>query len=213
MNSASIALAAVRNRLRILGKSDADIAAIEATPDLLHAGRRQRGPRADRRHGGAAPDRARRRTSSAPSAGATNPVFMIGDLSKVWLVANVREEDAPLICTRAIRWRCACWPFRAGCSRRRLTYVGAVDRCDTHRLPVRAEVENPDGDAEAGDVRQLPHHHRRGRRRIRRCRRTRWSTRAIPAHVWVANRQGKTLAIRPIRPGAARTAWSRCWPG
>ena len=36
MNSASIALAAVHNRLRIMGKTDADIAAIEAAPDFLH---------------------------------------------------------------------------------------------------------------------------------------------------------------------------------
>ena len=69
---------------------------------------------------------------------------MIGDLSKVWLVANVREEDAPL-CTSAIRSRCACWPIPAGCSRRGLTYVAPSIDPNTHRLPVRAEVDNPDG--------------------------------------------------------------------
>ena len=31
------------------------------------------------------------------SAGASSPVFMIGDLSKVWMVANAREDDAPYL--------------------------------------------------------------------------------------------------------------------
>ena len=31
------------------------------------------------------------------SSGASNPVYTIGDLSKVWLIANVREADTALV--------------------------------------------------------------------------------------------------------------------
>ncbi len=55
LNSTSAALAAVRNRLRILGKSDADIAEIEAAPDVTRL------PIRIPRHGA---DRRRRRAAS-----------------------------------------------------------------------------------------------------------------------------------------------------
>jgi len=52
LRSAEIARAAARNRLRILGKSAAEIAAQENSPNAQQMNRR-RGTRADRRHGGA----------------------------------------------------------------------------------------------------------------------------------------------------------------
>ncbi|HEY1413899.1 MAG TPA: efflux RND transporter periplasmic adaptor subunit, partial [Rhodopila sp.] len=92
MNGAQIALAAVRSRLRILGKSDADIDAIETTRDplTLDADTVVRAP-----IGGTVVQRqvGLGQNIVSASSGASSPVFMIGDLSKLWLVANAREED------------------------------------------------------------------------------------------------------------------------
>jgi len=76
--------------------------------------------------------------------GAPNPVFSIGDLSKVWLVANVREVDAPLMKVGcAVEVRVPAFPDRAFAAR--LTWVAAAVDPATHRLPVRAEIDNRDG--------------------------------------------------------------------
>ncbi|HEY1411836.1 MAG TPA: efflux RND transporter periplasmic adaptor subunit, partial [Rhodopila sp.] len=86
-NSASIALAAVRSRLRILGKSDAQIDQIENAPDFLHldADTVVTAPIAgtvEQRQIGLG------QNIVSASSGASTPVFMIADLSKVWLIGN-----------------------------------------------------------------------------------------------------------------------------
>ena len=88
LRSADIALAAVRNRLRILGRSDAEIEQLEKV-DRIGAETIVSAPIdgtvIQRKIG----------LGQYINAGATDPVFNIGDLSKVWLIANVRESDAP----------------------------------------------------------------------------------------------------------------------
>lgn len=195
---ASIALAAVRNRLRILGKSDGDIDAIEAAPDFLRldADSFVRAPisgTVTQRQVGLG------QNIVSASSGASTPVYLIGDLSKVWLVANAREEDAPLLHTgdpvEVNVLALPGHPFSA-----RLTYVGASIDPNTHRLAVRAEVENPKGELKPemlagfriiiGEDASAP---------------------AVPqnalvyegsaAHVWVADPATKTLAIRSVKVG------------
>lgn len=92
-HSAEIGLASVRNRLKIFGKSDAEIAALQ------HASiARSSNPEAvipapidgtviQRQVG----------LGQYIQAASSNPVYTIGNLSTVWLVASVREADAPLI--------------------------------------------------------------------------------------------------------------------
>ena len=71
------------------------------------------------------------------------PVFTIGDMSKVWLLANVPEEDAPSMRVgEAVEAHVLAFPSRVSA---RLTYVAAAIDPATHRLAVRAEVENSDG--------------------------------------------------------------------
>ena len=95
MRAQEIALAAVRNRLRILGKSDQEIA-------LIENGAAQRmepvayvvapiGGTVTQRQVGLG------QYILSVQSGASTPVYTIGDLSTVWLVANAREADAPLI--------------------------------------------------------------------------------------------------------------------
>jgi cobalt-zinc-cadmium efflux system membrane fusion protein len=80
---------------------------------------------------------------SAPS-GASVPIFSIGDMSKVWLLANVREGDcASMRLGQAVQVHVLAYPGRE--FQAKLTYVAPSIDPNTHRLPVRAEVENPDG--------------------------------------------------------------------
>ena len=202
MNSASIALAAVHNRLRILGKTDADIEAIEAAPDFLHieADTAVRAP-----IGGTVTQRSVGLGQNIVSAasGASNPVFLIADLSKVWLVGNAREEDAPLLHKGdPVEVSVLAYPGRV--FKAKLTYIAAAIDPITHRLPVRAEVENPKGELKpemlanfrivtSGDV----------------------SAPAVPeravvyegttAHLWVADPGAKRLGIRQVKLGRTQS--------
>ena len=140
--SAQIALSAVRNRLRILGRSAADIEAIETAPDTL---------KLDPDAVVAAPISGTITTRQvglgqniiSATVGSSNPVFQIGDLSKVWLVANAREVDAPLLhLGDPVEVHVLAYPGRV--FKAKLAYIGVSIDPNTHRLPVRAEVENTD---------------------------------------------------------------------
>src|SRR5579875_3768805 len=89
--SAQIAVAAARNNLRILGESTAEIGAIENSPDTFLINPQATvyapisGTVIKRRVG----------LGQYLRAGGSKPVFTIGDVAKVWLLANVPEEQAP----------------------------------------------------------------------------------------------------------------------
>jgi cobalt-zinc-cadmium efflux system membrane fusion protein len=201
MNSASIALAAVRNRLRIFGKSDKDIDQIEAAPDLLKleadtvVSAPISGTVVQRQIGLG-------QNIISASSGAANPVFLIGDLSKVWLIANAREEDAAVL-HRGDPVEVSVFAYPSRIFHAKLTYVAAAIDPNTHRLPVRAEVENPRGElkpemfasfrivtsedaaAPAAPEAALVYE-------------------GTTAHVWVGDEKEKTLAIRPVTIGRNR---------
>jgi membrane fusion protein, heavy metal efflux system len=143
VSSDEIALAAVRNRLRILGRSPAEIAAVEASSNLLTLD-----PVATVTApiGGTVIQRqvGRGETIVSAASGATTPLFQIADLSKVWLVANVREEDAPLVhIGDRVQVHVLAFPGRVFTAR--VTHVAPQIDAGTHRLAVRAELDNADG--------------------------------------------------------------------
>jgi membrane fusion protein, heavy metal efflux system len=201
MNSASIALAAVRNRLRIYGKSDKDIDQLETTADILSVGSDTLvaapiGGTVVQRQIGLG------QNIVSASSGAANPVFMIGDLSKVWLVGNTREEDATYMHKGdVVEVSVLAIPNKV--FKARLTYVATSIDPNTHRLGVRAEVENPTGELKpemfasfriiTGEDDAAP---------------------GVPeaaivyegdtAHVWLADDKAKALAIQPIKVGRIR---------
>ena len=135
MRSAEIALAAARNRLRILGRSDEEIAAAEKldriSPETLVSApiggtviQRKVGP------------------GQYISVGATDPVFTVGNLETVWLVANVRESDAPRMKVGApVEVSVLAYPGRV--FNAKLSYVAPALDPNTRRLSVRAEIANP----------------------------------------------------------------------
>jgi cobalt-zinc-cadmium efflux system membrane fusion protein len=191
LTAATTALNAVRNRLSILGKSAAEIAALE-TAGTINAVAKLSAPIAgvvvDRQLG----------PGQYLQAGSGTPVFIIADPSNVWLLANVRETDSGLVhIGQAVEVHVLAYPARA--FKARVTYVAALVDPATHRLPVRAEIDNRDGALKpemfasfrilTGDATQSP---------------------AVPegavvyegdaAHVWVLAGEG-LLAYRAIRTG------------
>ena len=137
MRSSETALEAARNRLRILGRTDEEIAAFQEkrqikpdTPIYSPIGgtvvQRKIGP------------------GQYISSGATDPAFVIGDLSTVWLTAFVRETDASNVSVgQDIVFSVLAAPGRN--FQARISYVASAFDPATRRLLVRATVENSDG--------------------------------------------------------------------
>ena len=135
--SAATALEAAHNRLRILGRTDEEIAAFEQkgqispdTPAYAPIGgtvvQRKVGP------------------GQYVSTGSSDPVFVIGDLSTVWMTAFVRETDAPQVqLGQNINFTV---PAVAGrVFEAKINYVDAALDPNTRRLLVRATIDNRDG--------------------------------------------------------------------
>ena len=201
LNNASIALSAVRSRLRILGKTNSEIDEIEAAPDILRldADSIVRAP-----IGGTVVTRqiGLGQNIISASSGASSPVFMIGELSKVWLVANAREESAPFLHVGDIA-EASVLAYPSKTFKAKLTYVAASIDPATHRLPVRAEVENPDGELKPEMFASF---------RITTGKPSRGPAIPVSAivyegdsqHVWIADPTAKTLEMRDFQAGPAR---------
>jgi len=142
-----IALAAVRNRLRILGKSDKEIASLEAQPtqklDPVTIVTAPIGGIITQRQIGLG------QYINSMSGGASSPVYTIGNLSTVWLIANVRETDAPLMHVgEPVEVHVLAFPGRV--FNAKISWVAPSIDSNTHRLSVRADVENPRGELKPG---------------------------------------------------------------
>lgn len=141
--AAEMAHTAARNRLRILGKSETEINELEHSP-----GTREISPEALVRAPISGTIIQRQvglgQYITSASGGGAIAQYSISDLSTVWLIANVRETDVPMMhIGLPVDVRVAAYPkqkFHA-----KITWVSASIDSTTHRLPVRAEVKNPDG--------------------------------------------------------------------
>src|SRR5262245_39253774 len=136
MRSSQTAMEAARNKLRILGLTDEDIATFqekrlinpETTIFAPIAGtvvQRKIGP------------------GQYVNAGASDPVYVIGDLSTVWMTAFVRESDCATVSVgQEVTFNVLALPGRPLSAR--LNYVGTAIDPATRRLLVRATVDNKD---------------------------------------------------------------------
>ena len=133
--SARTALAAARERLRILGKTERQLAAMERTrtnDPIAYVSAPIAGIVTDRQVG----------PGQYLQSGSTTPVYTIGDLTNVWLVAQVREDDAPLIERgQKVEVRVPALPGQR--LEATVTAIGATVDPATHRVPVRATLANP----------------------------------------------------------------------
>jgi membrane fusion protein, heavy metal efflux system len=137
MRSSQTALEAARNKLRILGFTDEAISTFQEkrslNPDTTVfspiAGtvvQRKVGP------------------GQYVNTGASDPVFVIGDLSTVWLTAFVRESDASKVSVgQEMAVGVLALPGRTLTAH--IDYVSAAIDPATRRLLVRATVDNKDG--------------------------------------------------------------------
>jgi len=137
MRSAVTALEAARNKLRILGFTDETIKTFQDkgtinreitiySPISGTVVQRKIGP------------------GQYVSAGASDPVFVVGDLSTVWLTAFVRESDAAAVCIgQDISVNVMALPGRPLAAK--INYVAAAIDPTTRRLLVRATIDNQDG--------------------------------------------------------------------
>jgi cobalt-zinc-cadmium efflux system membrane fusion protein len=137
MRSSQTALEAARNKLKILGLSEDAIAAFQEkgridpnttiySPIAGTVVQRKIGP------------------GQFISSGASDPVFVIGDLSEVWLIAFVRETDAALVSVgQQISFNVLALPGRPLTAK--IDYVSAAIDPNTRRLLARATVDNKDG--------------------------------------------------------------------
>jgi cobalt-zinc-cadmium efflux system membrane fusion protein len=180
LSNAAAALASARNRLRLMGKTDAAVAGLE---------------------------KAAVRTQKNPGAAS---VFSIGDLSRVWLVGNVREADAALVSLGdVVEVRVPAYPQMV--LHATVGYIAPVIDAATHRLVIGAEVRNDGGKLkpnmlatftiEAGQAVNAP---------------------AIPqqaivyegdaARVWVSDRRGD-LTLRPVILGRSSGGYAEVISG
>jgi cobalt-zinc-cadmium efflux system membrane fusion protein len=137
LRSSQTALEAARNKLRILGLTDEAISTFQEkgrinpettifSPITGTVVQRKIGP------------------GQYVNSGASDPVFVIGNLSTVWLTAFVRETDASNVAVgQEIAFNVLALPGRSLTAR--INYVAAAIDPATRRLLVRATVDNKDG--------------------------------------------------------------------
>jgi membrane fusion protein, heavy metal efflux system len=137
LRSSQTALEAARNKLRILGLTDEAISNFQEkgsinpnttifSPIAGTVVQRKVGP------------------GQYVNSGASDPVFVIGDLSTVWLTAFVRESDASKVSVgQEIAINVLALPGRT--LKGKINYVAAAIDPATRRLLVRATLDNKDG--------------------------------------------------------------------
>jgi membrane fusion protein, heavy metal efflux system len=137
LRSSQTALEAARNKLQILGFDDAAIAYFQEkgrldpsttvfSPIAGTVVQRKAGP------------------GQFINSGASDPVYVIGDLSTVWLIAFVRETDAAIVSVgQQISFNVLALPAHPFVAH--VDYVSAAIDTNTRRLLVRATVDNKDG--------------------------------------------------------------------
>ncbi len=134
--TADTTLAAARDKLRVLGRTPEQIAEIERTR-RVNATVAVTAPLAGtvvfRRIG----------PNQWLNAGNSDPIYTIADLSQMWLVAGVREMDAPLIRSgQTVQVNVDALPGRSFDAR--VENVASALDPNTRRLTVRAAVQDPD---------------------------------------------------------------------
>jgi len=134
LRTAEVGVEAVRNRLRILGLKDADMTALQQkgaiNPEtMINAPlsgtiiQRKIGP------------------GQYVSTGGIDPSYIIGDLSRVWLNAQLREPDAAKVeLGERLQFRVLAHPDKVFDGK--ISFIASSVDPATRRIVVRAEVEN-----------------------------------------------------------------------
>lgn len=143
-------------------------------------------------------------------AASTNAVFAIGNLDRLWLIGNVREEEATQMRVgQAVDVAVPALPGRTFPAR--LTWVASAIDSTTHRLAVRAEIANTTGLLKPAMFATMLIH--TGGDRV---------SPAVPemaviregdqSHVWVSA-GGASLVMRRIQPGRLQNGYMEVLAG
>jgi cobalt-zinc-cadmium efflux system membrane fusion protein len=137
LRSAETALEAARNRLRLIGRSEEEISAFQdkgAMGSEITINSPLDGTIVQRKVG----------HGQYISSAASEPVFVIGDLSTVWLLAYVREMDAPQArLGQGLTFMVLALPAREFTAK--ITYVAPALEPGSRRLLMRATIDNAEG--------------------------------------------------------------------
>lgn len=192
-SAAEAALEAARNRLRLLGKTDDEITVFQRegriSPETIIPAplsgtvvQRKVGP--GQLVGGASSD----------------PVYVIGDLSSVWVVANVKESDVPGIRVgQPVELRLLALPGEV--FKTKLSYLSASVDPATRRLMVRAELPNKAGLLRP-EMFAIADIITNGDESGPSIPRSALIYEGEAAHVWLVG-QDKSITKRPVKVGAA----------
>lgn len=197
LKTAETALEASRNQLSILGKTDEEITAFQEqgkitsdTPIYAPLG----GTVVQRKIGPG-------QYVSYISTGAVDPVFVIGDLATVWIVAYVRESEAPKVrAGQRIEFTMLAYPntvFNAT-----IDHVSASLDPSIRRLMVRATIDNADRKFKPEMFATVTIFADEGEMSVA-VPREAVIYEADTARVWVA-RPDNTLEVRQIKAGVTR---------
>jgi cobalt-zinc-cadmium efflux system membrane fusion protein len=197
LKTAETALEASRNQLSILGKTDEEITAFQEhgkitsdTPIYAPLG----GTVVQRKIGPG-------QYVSYIATGAVDPVFVIGDLATVWIVAYVRESEAPKVrAGQRIEFTMLAYPntvFNAT-----IDHVSASLDPSIRRLMVRATIDNTDRKFKPEMFATVTIFADEGEMSVAVPRES-VIYEADTARVWVA-RPDKTLEVRQIKAGITR---------
>jgi cobalt-zinc-cadmium efflux system membrane fusion protein len=197
LRTAESALEATRNRLAILGKTEAEIAAFQEhgkisseTPIYAPLS----GTVVQRKIGPG-------QYVSYTSTGIIEPVYTIGDLSTVWLLAYVRESEAPKVrLGQQLEFSVLAYP--------RTTFKATVDHVaasldpNIRRLMVRATIDNSSGQFKPEMFTTVTVYTDEGDSSLA-VARDAVIYEADSARVWVA-RSDKSIELRQIKTGVTR---------
>jgi cobalt-zinc-cadmium efflux system membrane fusion protein len=200
MRSADAALGSARDKLSLLGKSPQEVQKLESAGEVagIYAQTTYHSPVE-----GTVASR-----DVAPgqyvTAGGDKPLMTIADLTHVWLVAQVSESDAPNVHVGdPVEVTTPAYPGRI--FHAVIDNIGASLDPQTHRLPVRATVANPDEALKPEMFASFTIRRHRG-----------GSAMLVPAgavihegdsaRVWVAGRDG-LLYARPVTVADSANGW------
>ncbi|QIG98674.1 MULTISPECIES: efflux RND transporter periplasmic adaptor subunit [unclassified Bradyrhizobium] len=190
--SAQTLLEAAENKLHILGFAD------DAITTLRQKGRLNPETTVFAPIGGTVVQR-KAGPGQYVSTGASDPVYVIGDLSTVWLIAFVRESDADNVAVgQDLNFSVMALPGKV--LNARVNYVATAIDATSRRLLVRATIDNADNRLKPEMFANVTLYSKGDHPAI-----------GVPkqaliyegdqVRVWVARADDKTIELRQIKPG------------
>ena len=190
--SAQTLLEAAQNKLHILGFGDDDITTLQ------QKGRLNPETTVFAPIGGTVVQR-KAGPGQYVSTGASDPVYVIGDLSTVWLIAFVRESDADNVAVgQDLSFSVMALPGKV--LNARVNYVAAAIDATSRRLLARATIDNTDKRLKPEMFANVTLYSKGDHPAV-----------GVPkqaliyegdqVRVWVARAEDKTIELRQIKPG------------